>query len=119
MKLQVIGIVNRGKPRQESIQLRVLVDTNLSYYLVLDTTYVSPTSISNLHRHAFWFPPTPVKAGDIVILYTCNGVNQSARNTYGGTTHSFFWGLNKTVWNNTGDCGVLMELTTWNTSKYE
>lgn len=119
MRVQIIAVANRGRPNQESVQLRVLLDTNLSYYLILDTTYVSPTSVSNLHRHAFWFPPTPAKAGDTIVLYTCRGVNRSTPNAYGGTTHSFFWGLDATVWNNTGDCAVLMELSTWETSKYE
>ena len=118
MRLQILGIVSRGTPNQECVQFRVLMDTNLSYYLVLDTTYLSPTSISNLHRHSFWFPATPVKAGDNVFLYTGNGANRSAPNPLGGTNHFFFWGLSRTIWNNVRDCAVLMELSTWQTSTY-
>lgn len=119
MRLQIIGIVNRGAPNQERVHLRVLADTNLSYYVVLDTTYVSPTAISNLLRHAYWFPSQQVKAGDNVVLYSGVGANKSLPNPLGGTNHFFYWGLTQTVWNNTGDCAVLMELSNWQTSRYE
>lgn len=119
MRLQIVAIGNRGSANQERVHLRVLADTNLSYYVVLDTTYVTPTAISNLLRHAYWFPSHQVKAGDNVVLYTGVGVNMSLTNPLGGTNHFFYWGLRETVWNNTGDCAVLMELSTWETSRYE
>ena len=119
MRLQLVGTMNRNKSNQEHIHLQVIVDTDLCYYVVLDTTYMSPTSISSGIRHAFWFPATPVKAGDSVFLYTGSGTNYSIHNPHGGRSHFFYWGLKQTIWNNTGDCGVLMELSTWRTSKYE
>ena len=84
MRIQIVGTVGRGRPSQEYLHLRVLVDTNLLYYLVLDTTYLSPAAISNQKRHSFWFPETLVKAGDNVFLYTGPGVNRSTPNGLGG-----------------------------------
>ena len=119
MKLQIVAIANRGVANQERVHLRVLADANLSYYVLLDTTYLRPEAISNLLRHAYWFPSHQVKAGDNVVLYSGPGIQQSQPNLVGGTNHFFYWGLKETVWNKTGDCAVLMELANWQTSRYE
>lgn len=119
MKLQIVGLVDRGKGRMERLQLRAVTDANLSFYIVFDTTYTSPTAISNKQRHAFWFPATQVRAGDHIVLYTGPGQPSANRNPDGTTSHFFFWGLEKTVWNNTGDCAVLFEVNTWQASRFE
>lgn len=122
MKLQLIQIIDRGIPNKERLHLRVLEDANLSYYIVFATTYLSPQAISNLQRHAYWFAPKNVKAGDEVVLYTGSGSpseSKIALGLPGRTAHFFFWGLPNTVWNVTGDCAVLLELNSWQTSKYE
>ncbi|MEK6408821.1 MAG: hypothetical protein AABN34_18010 [Acidobacteriota bacterium] len=119
MKVEIVQIADRGKPSNERIHLRVLVNTNMQYYIIFDSTYTSPNAISNKQRHAFWFPPHPVRAGDNVILVTGVGTQRHEPNTQGGTNHFFFWGLDRTIWNNTGDCAVLFEVSTWQASKYE
>ena len=118
MRLALAGIFDRGIPNRERVQLNVLADANLSYYVILDTTYINPQGISNLLRHAFWFPPQGAKAGEQVILYTGPGLHMSQRNLFGVTVHYFYWGLKNTIWNKSGDCAVLMELNSWATSPY-
>jgi hypothetical protein len=119
MKLQIVGLIDRGKAASERLYLRALADANLSFYIVFDTTYTSPNSISNEQRHTYWFPPTQVKAGDHVILYTGSGQRSVNRNPDGTTSHFFYWGLGNTIWNVTGDCAVLFEVNTWQTSNFE
>lgn len=119
MKLQIVNIVARRDRQNERLHLRVLADANLVYYVVFDTTYTSPTAISNKMRHAYWFQSRDVKAGDHVVLYTRPGQESQKRNDDGTMSHFLFWGLESSVWNNTGDCAVLFELNTWQTSRYE
>jgi len=119
MRIAIVGIADRGTANLERVHLRVLADTNLSYYAILDTTYVNPNAVSNLLRHAFWFPPHQVNAGDNVVLYTGYGVQNSEANLFGGRNHFFYWGLQNTVWNKTGDCAVLLEIALWQTSRFE
>jgi len=117
MKIEIVKILDRGTANKERLWLRVLQDTNLQFFIVFDTTYTSTISISNLQRHAYWFYPKDVKAGDNVILHTKQGIPSESKDTSGTTNHYVFWGLDKTIWNNTGDCAVLFEINTWQTSQ--
>lgn len=117
MKIEIVKTIDRGVANKERLWLKVLADTDLVYFIVFDTTYTSPDSISNLQRHAHWFNNRQVRAGDYVVLYTGHGTASQLRNQNGTTTHFLYWGLDKTVWNATGDCAVLFELNSWQTTK--
>ena len=117
MKIEIVKILDRAVGNKERLWLKVLADTDLKYFIVFDTTYTSDTSISNLQRHAYWFKPKQVKTGDFVVLYTKTGTPSQKTNENGTTTHFLFWGLENTVWNDTGDCAVLFEVNSWQTSK--
>lgn len=117
MKLKIRSIHEQGKAADEYVLFDVLEDCSMEYFAVADTTYVSATSISNKLRHFFWFPPARVKKGELVVLRTSVGTNDSYKNTAGVMVHRFFWGLKSAVWNNTGDAAVVFEMNTWNTTK--
>jgi len=118
MKIEIVKIIDRGVANNERLWLKVLVNTNLSYFIVIDTIYTSPNSISNLPRHTHWFRPKEVRAGDSIVLYTRPGTPSETKNADGSTIHYLFWGLNTTVWNAPESCAVLFEVSTWQTSKY-
>lgn len=117
MKLKILSIHEQGNASAEYVLLEVAQDCDLSHYGVADTTYSSENSISNKLRHFFWFPPTSVKKGELVVLRTGEGKKESFRNTSGKQVHRFYWGLKSAVWNNTGDAAVLFHLDTWKTTK--
>lgn len=117
MKIEIIDVLDRGVGNKERLWLKVNGDTNLKFYIVFDTTYTSSDSISNLQRHAYWFKPKSVHAGDSVVLYTRSGTPSSQLNKDGTTSHFLFWGLEKTIWNVKEDCAVLFEVNSWQTSK--
>jgi hypothetical protein len=117
MKLEINQILDRGDQQQERLWIKVLNDTDLSFYIVFDTTYTSESTISNIQRHAHWFRPRKVKAGDSVILYTRPGQFSTSQNPDGSTNHFLFWGLGRSVWNEEGDCAVLFEVNSWSTRR--
>ena len=117
MKLEIVKILDRAVADKERLWLKVLADADLKYFIVFDTTYTSSTSISNLQRHAYWFKPKLVKAGDYVVLCTKRGIPSEQKRADGSTNHFLYWGLESTVWNDTGDCAVLFEINTWQASK--
>jgi hypothetical protein len=119
MKIQIVSIVDRGLANKERLHLNVLSEVNLNYYVVLSTIYVNPNSISTSPKQTYWFPSTLVKPGDQVILYSGFGTNNSVPAQGGTTNHFFYWGQNNTLWGNHGECAVLLELNTWNTSPLE
>ena len=117
MKVEIIKIIDKGIADKERLWLKVLADTDLSYYIVFDTTYTSENSVSNVQRHAHWFNPRKVKAGDYVVLYTREGKISTSQNKDGSTTHFLFWGINRNIWNKDEDCAVLFEVNSWMTRK--
>ncbi|SDG27335.1 hypothetical protein SAMN05216571_10813 [Onishia taeanensis] len=113
MKLEILSVKGRGDHTQESVRLKVIDDCDLKHYMVADTTYTGDTTISNRVRHTHWFKPGAVKQGDFVWLYTGPGKNTTRGNDSGSTTHVRYWGLNKAVWNDEGDCALLFQIATW------
>lgn len=118
MKLSLISATDRGVAGKERLALRATQDTVLSFYLVLVTKYLTPTTVSNVPQNVLWFPAKPVKAGDWVVVMTGKGTQSEKKNTDGTTTHYFFLGSDKTVWNRPEDCAILVEATTWQTTPF-
>lgn len=52
-----------------------------------------------------------------MVLYTKKGQQTELANDKGTRTHVFYWGLERAVWNDTGDCAVLFEVAAWMTKK--
>ena len=119
MKLQIVRIADRGIANKERLHLQVLVETNLSFYIVFNTMYDNPNAISNTPKNVYWFPSTIVKPGDQVVLYSGFGQNKAERASNGITNHFFYWGQKNTQWNTYGDCAVLLEVNSWQTSPLE
>jgi len=115
MNLEIVAIHGRGSAVDEYVQLRVLAKTDLRYYAIADTTYVTPDRISNRLRHFYWFIDWPVNQGDVVFLDTKAGLNKSYISDDGITVHQLYWGLSSAVWNDTGDAAVLLYTADWST----
>jgi hypothetical protein len=120
MKIEIHSIENSGTLDKEVVWLNVLEDiSDLSYYMICDTTYTDKSHISNELRHIYWFPAVAVKKHDWIAVRTTEGKNQTVANNRGTTTHIFYWNLGRTIWNKEGDCAVVFELETWNAHKAE
>lgn len=117
MNLKVTSIHNHGNAAEEYVLLSVLADCDLVYYALADTTYNANDTISNKLRHHYWWVSKQVKRGELVVLRTGIGTDDSYNNSAGNKVHRFFWGLKSAVWNNSGDAAVLFHLNTWNTTK--
>lgn len=119
MKMEIIKILDRGVLKDERLWLKVLNDTDLSFYIVLHTNYITLSSISSYHKHSFWFPPKKVKSGDYIIFYTRAGSPAESKNADGSTNYFIYWGLSNSVYNTNEDCAVLFEINTWKTTPLE
>jgi hypothetical protein len=119
MNIEIINIIDRGIANKERLWLRVIADCDLVYYMVYDTVYQSPSQISITPKHTYWFRAKKVKAGDYLILFTGKGNASESKNNDGSSNHFLYWNLDKTIWNKEGDCAVLFELSSWQTSKFE
>jgi hypothetical protein len=119
VKIRIDHIADRGVVNKERLYLRVFAATDLSFYVVFNTIYTEMKAISNNPRNVYWFPSIYVKPGDQVVLYSGFGQNRSVRAPDGTMNHSFHWGQKDTLWNSYGDCAVLLEIESWQTSPLE
>jgi hypothetical protein len=120
MKVQVVGIADRGIPNRERVHLSVVADGDLSYFVVLKTLLAAPeyNRVFGGTAAAYWFPTTPVKAGDQVILASGTGKNSKRQEPSGASTHFFFWGMPNTLWNTTADNVVVIQAAEWVASRF-
>lgn len=116
MKAKIRRIIDHGH-NDERVVLDITDDTDIGEFLILDTTYTSQGKVSNKVRHPYWFPDKNVKKGDVVVLYTKKGSSSSQGNSNGSTNHFFYWGLDNNVWNNDGDCALLLHIDKWEPHK--
>ena len=119
MNVEIRAIRNAGKLADERLVLKVLRGCDIGRYLTFDSTYTKDGKVSNLVRHPYWFPDKDVKAGDTVVLYTKDGRQSEKTNEDGSTSHFFYRRLDRTIWNQSGDCAVVLEVSTWATKGYE
>jgi hypothetical protein len=119
MNIEIIQILDRGVANKERLWLRVLTDTDLSFFMIFSTKYSTTSLVSNNAKYTHWFASQKVKSGDYIILYTGHGISSESKNNDGSTNHFLYWGIDQTIWNNVGDCAILFEIANWQTSKYE
>lgn len=118
MKIKIHSIDGKGDLEREVVWIKVVQDvSDLTYYMVCDTTYTDDNHISNELRHVYWFPKKAVQAEDWIALRTKEGKNGAAKNNSGTSTYTFYWNLSRTIWNKSGDAAVLFKLETWKTTR--
>lgn len=113
MDLKITSVHNHGKCNEEYVLLKATADCDVGYFMLADTTYTKKDSVSNKLRHTFWFPNKKIKKGDLVSVWTRTGEDTTTKTDSGTPVHRFYWGLKTSVWNDNGDCAVLLEIETW------
>ncbi|MDO8545521.1 MAG: hypothetical protein Q7S40_34190 [Opitutaceae bacterium] len=113
MKINVSSINNRGTYEKEYVSLSVTADCDAGRFLLADTTYNDDGTVSSKLRHLFWLPDQKVKAGDFIWIHTKAGTVSTNANKAKTTTHHFYWGLKVSVWNDEGDCAILLHSDEW------
>lgn len=105
--LKLLPPENGNTPDKEVIRIRVLADTLLSLYAVIDKTF-GPKGETDKFRHIYRFPGRSVKKGDWIRLYSGKGDNKQTKTKDGETVHHFYWGSDSCIWNDKGDTAYLI-----------
>ena len=116
MKLKISQYIKKGDFENERIAFKVEQDCDLQFFAVHISTITDNGGFYNKPRHTFWFPPTKVKTGDWVVLYTKKGKQSEKINNEGNLSHFFYWGLEHSILNTTKDGVILAQINTWQTS---
>jgi len=117
MKVNLLDVYDRGALDKERIHFKALVDIDLAFFIVLDSTInlLSPGSIQAGNKGCFWFTSYKVKAGENVVLYSRNGVHSSETRKDGSVFHFFFRGLAQPVYSPIMGRAVIFEVNGWGT----
>lgn len=110
-EFELVNITKGATGDEERIVFRVLVECNLSNYILIDKTYDENGQVSNVHRHCYVFPNIEVQRGDFIILYTGKGTPRSYTNNSQTTSHMFYWGFDEgvSIWNTPTDWAFILK----------
>lgn len=117
MKMKIKSIHNHGKAGEEYVLLEVTEDCQVGAHILADTTFTDTGRVSNKLRHTFWFPDKAINAGELVVVRTGKGTDDSYKNNIGTKVHRFYWNLALPVWNDQKDAAILVEIKDWSMSK--
>lgn len=99
MTFKITKIIDAGSIDKERIVLRAQSDTDVGSCLLLGGEAVGPDRVSSGDMpFAYWFEDKPVKAKDLVVLYTKSGQNREKENENGTTSHFFYVGRDESLW---------------------
>ncbi|HHW9298814.1 TPA: hypothetical protein ACU3BK_000743 [Salmonella enterica] len=113
MTIEIKYALDAGNLAKERLVLKATSDDEIGNYILFDTTYVEDDKVSNKIRHSLWFPDQEVKKNDLIVVYTKSGKYSKIENKNKTTSHFFYMGLGNSIWNENGDCAVLMEISSW------
>lgn len=113
MNIEIKYVKDAGNKAKERIILKARADLDIGNYILFDTTYFDNGSVSNKIRHSIWFPDTKIGINDLVIVYTKIGEYSFVKNKNNTKSHFFYMGLDTPIWNQDGDCAVIVEVNEW------
>jgi hypothetical protein len=116
MKVQWVGIYDRGNLLTERVHFRAIFDFDLCFYAVLDTHYQGVNVIEAHNKNCYWFGSYQVKAGQNIVLYTRAGAQNTETRNDGSVFHFFFRGLNQPLYQSANRCAVIFEINSWITT---
>jgi hypothetical protein len=112
MRLEVVGIYDRGDLSKERLHLRATMGINLSFYVVLDSFRLTETTVRALQTTCYWFSNKAVPTGFNVVLYTRSGVSTEEKKLE--ESYLFlFRGLVAPLYTDSKALPVVLELIDW------
>jgi hypothetical protein len=112
MRIELQSIRDKGVLQRERLILKVVGTTDIGKYVLLQTGYYEDSVTTTVHK-AFWFPDKRVHSGDLIVVYTKPGRESDKALENGTTSHFFYWGLNKPIWEEEGTACVLLYAPQW------
>ncbi|MEO9885495.1 MAG: hypothetical protein ABJR05_07810 [Balneola sp.] len=117
MELKITAIGDKGDLKNERIGLKATSDCQLKYYQLFRTNFHKSGGFYNRSESVYWFAPEEVKSGDRIVIYTTSGTDSVRENDDGSKTYFLYWGLNSPIFTDDTKGVVLVEISSWKTSK--
>ncbi len=107
-----ISIADPGVPAKERLILKVLLDTDVGDFVVFRTK-ARNNQVTTGVETVFWFPDKAVKAGDLVVVYTKEGVRSEKPIKDGNRAHFFYWGISSAIWDDKSMAAIILHVSEW------
>ena len=112
MKVQIRFVAGRGDHRHERLVLDVLRDGDIGDFMLIRTRFEG-NQVTTEVVNTFWFPDKPVRADDIVVVYTKSGNDKQKVIADDRTAHFFYWGQDSPLWDDESVAPVLLYAPEW------
>jgi hypothetical protein len=112
MNITISSVAGKGDLASERIILKVLSDTDIGRFALMQTGY-NGTDVTLSVHHTMWFPYQPVLSGELIVIYTKVGTKTTSAMKSGQNAHFFYWGLGSPIWNRTDRAPVLLYAPEW------
>lgn len=118
MKIKIQSIADKGIYEKERLVMKVIADCDVGDFLLLRAGYREGSVTTGVHN-TFWFPDEYVEAGDLVVVYSKSGKQNTKQLNSGKTAHFFYWGKDAALWNTKSKAPVLMHCPEWESADPE
>lgn len=112
MNLELRSIVEPGNLAKERITLRAQSDLDLGDFLVAQSGFIDGSPTTQFF-HTYWFPFKRIQKGDLVVIYTKEGIDRENKLKNRGKAHFFYFDLSLTIWNDQSKAAVILYAPTW------
>ena len=112
MKFDIQSVADKGVLEKERLVLKAIADADIGDYLVIQTGFKDGQVTIGTYQ-TYWFPYKAVSSGDLVVLYTKSGKENTKELKGGRSAHFFYWGLSSSIWNRKDRAPVLLHSPEW------
>lgn len=97
MQFTIGYVADKGDLDRERLVLHAKRSAYIGDFLLIRTS-VEDGEVTTDVGDSLWFPDRPVKAGDLVAVYTKSGADRKKKIEGGRTAHFFYWGQHAPLW---------------------
>lgn len=108
MELEIIDILDKSDLNHERVVLKVNEYCNCWPFIIFRNNGIRADS------KPFIFPNMNLEKGDIITLYTKNGIERKDRLTNGLKNHILYWGLKNSIWGTDNCVALLIKIEEFN-----
>ena len=112
MQVKIGHVADKGDLDRERLVLHAKRNADIGDFLLIRTG-VEDGEVTTDVRDSFWFPDRPVKAGDLVVVYSKSGTHREKKIDGGRTAHFFYWGQKAPLWRDEDFAPVLLHAPDW------
>ena len=112
MQIKIGYAADKRDLARERLVLHAKRSTDIGDFLLIRTC-VEDGEVTTDVRNSFWFPDRPVKAGDLVVVYSKSGTQRDKKFEGGRTAHFFYWDQKAPLWGDENFVPVLLHARDW------